>query len=149
MPGRRRALLLLLVAAAGCSSEEPPALPLACTEGEEAVAAALQAAPREVALPDGTKLSACVRNARSESELQSVGLVLTGVAEDLEAGAASAPRSALQLGYLIGAARRGAPSESSLQAELVYRLERSAALDLSAESQRALEEGLRAGEARG
>ena len=139
------------LALAGCSrSSDGPSLPAGCTAGRDAVARALERAPGDVRLVDGTPLSDCVRHAESEAELQNVGLVLTGVAEDLEAAARRAPRAALKLGYLVGAARRGAPSESSLQAELVYRLERSAAIDgLPPAAERALAEGMRAGERRG
>ena len=149
MLARAAATLLLAAVVAGCGTSEIPAPSPECVAGPEAVARALAKAPGEVRLVDGTPLSECIARASSDAELQNLGLILTDVAEDLEAGAASAPRSALQLGYLIGAARRGAPSESSLQAELVHRLERSAALELSAASERALEEGMRAGEQRG
>ena len=147
MPGRRLpALLLAAVILAGCSTADPPPLSPECTAGAEAVADALQAAPRDVRLVDGTPLSACVRRAHTDAELQNLGLILTGVAEDLEAAAPETPRAALQLGYLIGAARRGAPSESSLQAELVHRMERSAAIRLPPPSERSLADGMRAGE---
>jgi hypothetical protein len=118
-----------------------------CTAGPDAVEAALARAPGEVRLDGGVALSACVRFARTDAELQNLGLALTEVAERLEPRARDGDdRAALQLGYLIGAARKGAPSESSLQAELVYRLERSAAFGGSSGS---LAEGMRAGESRG
>ena len=145
----RAAATLLVAAVAGCSTSEGPPPSAECTAGPEAVARALEKAPGDVRLVDGTPLSECIARSASDAELQNLGLVLTEVAEDLEADAASAPRSALQLGYLLGAARRGAPSESSLQAELVHRLERSAALPLSGAAERALAEGIRAGEQRG
>ena len=150
MLGRRSlAIALLVVGAGGCGTSETPPPSPACTSEPAAVADALAKAPGEVRLTDGTALSDCVRRAESDAELQNLGLVLTRIAEDLEASAPSAPRAALQLGYLIGAARRGAPSESSIQAELVHRLERSAAVTLSAEAERALAEGMEAGERSG
>ena len=145
----RATLLILAVAVAGCTSANGTPLPPGCTSEPADVARARADAPGEVRLEGGTPLSFCVRNARGEADLQNLGLVLTGVAEDLEAEARTTPRSALELGYLIGAARRGAPSESSLQAELVRRLERSAAIRLPPEGERALAEGMEAGEARG
>ncbi|HEV2061962.1 MAG TPA: hypothetical protein VGR12_03840, partial [Solirubrobacteraceae bacterium] len=57
-----------------------------------AVSRALAAAPGGVTLADGTRLSDCVRNAESDAELQSVGVVLTSVAEDLERDAPDDPR---------------------------------------------------------
>jgi hypothetical protein len=147
MPGRRGLPIAVLVAlCAGCSDVETPPLAGSCTEGPRHVERALRAAPRAVRLADGTPLSACVGRATTDAELQNVGLVLTETAEDLEARAPDEAPAALQLGYLIGAARRGAPGDSSLQAELVRRLERSAAVTMSPEAERALAEGMRAGE---
>jgi hypothetical protein len=138
---RRLTLALLVVATvAGCSRDEAPPLPVACTDGPQAIGAALQAAPGEVRLEDGTALSECVERARSDADLQTLGLTLTRVAEDLKVDG-----DAVRLGYLIGAARRGAPGDSSVQLELVRRLERSGArLDESE-----LAEGIRAGERTG
>ena len=151
MRARLAAVLIMgMATAAGCSEDDgPPPVSFACTTDVAAVARALERAPGEVRLEDGTPLSECVRNAESDSELQTVGLALTRLAEDLEADAGEDPEAALRLGYLVGAARRGAPSESALQAELVYRLERSAASVEGADVERALAEGMRAGEARG
>lgn len=137
------------VAVGGCSEQGRPPPSAECTSGADAVARALAAAPGDVRLSDGTPLSDCVRNADSDAEQQNLGLVLTDVAEDLEAEADEDPRAALQLGYLVGAARRGAPGDSALQFELVRRLEGSVPADLSAAAQSALDEGLKAGEQRG
>ena len=116
----------------------------------ETVERALEAAPGEVRLEGGVRISACIRTARSDGELQNVGGVLTGAAEALELRAASDATAALQLGYLVGAARRGASRENGIQAELVRRLERSAALDApTPEARTALRRGMAAGEARG
>jgi hypothetical protein len=149
MLARRGVVVLCAIAAGGCTNSDRPPPSAECTAGRQAVTEALAGAPREVRLVDGTALSECVSRAHSDGELQNLGLVLTEVAEDLEAEAAETPRAALQLGYLIGAARKGAPSESSIQAELVHRLERSAAGDLPAEARAALAEGMRAGERAG
>ncbi|HEV3001711.1 MAG TPA: hypothetical protein VGW75_13300 [Solirubrobacteraceae bacterium] len=143
------ALVLAALALTACSRSDGPAPSPECTVGPRELAKALRAAPGDVRLVDGTPISDCVGRARSDSNLQNIGLALTRVAEDLEAGARTAPRPALELGYLIGAARRGAPHDSSLQAELVYRLERSAAVSMPPECERALVEGMRAGERRG
>ncbi len=145
----RRALAVFLLVAGGCSEQGRPPPSAECSAGGDAVAEALEAAPGEVTLVDGTRLSECVRNAESDAELQNLGIVLTGVAEDLEAQARDDPQAALRLGYLVGAARRGAPSDSALQFELVQRLEGSVPAELPAASERAIAEGLRAGEARG
>jgi hypothetical protein len=137
------------VLAAGCSEEGAAPPSAECSAGADQVAKALEAAPGEVRLADGTRISECVRAADSDAEQQTLGLVLTEVAEDLELAAPEDPAAALRLGYLVGAARRGAPGDSSLQFELVVRLERSAGLDLPPQGARALQEGLKAGEERG
>ncbi|HEX8122974.1 MAG TPA: hypothetical protein VF549_17120 [Solirubrobacteraceae bacterium] len=147
MPRRRGALIAILLApCAGCADVETAPLAPACTDGPQHVERALRAAPRAVRLADGTPLSDCVGHAITDSDLQNVGLVFTEAAEELEGRAPREPRAALQLGYLIGAARRGAPGDSSIQAELVHRLERSAAVDMPPAAEDALAEGMRAGE---
>jgi hypothetical protein len=149
-----RSVLLLAAAVlvAACGSSEDDAVSTACMESPTQVVKALGRAPGEVTLADGTRLSSCVSDATSEAELQNVGVALSQAAEELEARAASDPRAALQLGYLVGAARRGggSPVDGGFQAELVRRLERSAALDgASADARRSLREGLAAGERSG
>src|SRR5687767_2241752 len=150
----RAALLVVVAVAAGCGPTGDSEAPLspACTEGAAQIAEALRAAPGEARLADGTPLSACIDDAVTEAELQNVGVAMTAAAEDLEQRATTDKDAALQLGFLVGAARRGAGSASAVQAELVRRLERSAALDPSASTgaaRTALQEGLKAGEARG
>jgi len=117
----RRCLAPLAVAAllvaAGCGEERTGLAP-ACTDSADAVVAALEKAPEQVTLDDGTPLSSCVDQARTDIELQSLGMVLTSAAERL-----ADERRALALGYLVGAARRGAQHNSGVGLELVRRLE--------------------------
>ena len=147
-----RAALLLAAAAlaGGCGAEEEP-IPFACVNGSaEAVERALADAPGAVVLEGGTSISACIRTARSDAELQNAGGILTTAAEHLELEAPADATAALQLGYLVGAARRGASKENGIQAELVRRLERSAALEAPTPAAKAaLAKGLEAGEQRG
>jgi hypothetical protein len=131
-----------VVAVAGCGASEPE-LPLACTD-DRAVARALTAAPDAVRLPDGTPLSQCVARASSDAELQSVGVVLTGAAERL--ADAATVEAQVQLGYLVGAARRGSQRTSGIQLELVRRVESAAR---RTGDSAALRRGQRAGEADG
>jgi hypothetical protein len=122
-----------------------PLSPL-CSAGSAQIEQALGAAPRAVRLSDGTAISECVRRARSDAELQEIGLVLTRVADHLAARARRDSHAALALGYLVGAARRGAATTSGIHAELVRRIEQSAAfLDGSPRLRR----GIAAGEAAG
>jgi hypothetical protein len=157
MPGmlRRLASLIALAAlgvtAAACGASDPP-LDAACTASPDAIERALARAPAPVTLPTGTRLSECVSHARSDAELQTAGSVLTRAADDLarraERGDAQA---ALGLGYLVGAARRGAARTAGIHAELQRRVESSARVlvDRGAGLARALRRGVRAGEATG
>jgi hypothetical protein len=132
--------LAAAVAVAGCGASEA-GLPLACTESETAVLRALTAAPAAVQLSDGTRLSECVQRATSDVDLQGLGVVLTGAAERLVDDG-----NAVALGYLVGAARRGAAHTSGVQLELVRRLESAGR---RASDGAAVARGERAGEASG
>ncbi len=150
-----RTVLALVVAAlaAGCQDDGAPALSLSCTDEPDAIVRALERAPGAVTLADGTALSTCLRDADSDVEMQNVGATLSRAAEDLELlGLRGDQEAALRLGYLVGAARRGAVrSSGGIATELVRRLERSAAaVDGSSRGAgTAVQRGLAAGEARG
>lgn len=149
MVARGAWLALLSVALVGCGEGDAELSP-SCVEGPEAIERALAAAPDTVALPDGTRLSQCVSTAATAADLQEFGAVATLVAERLEQRARTEPVAALQLGYLVGAARRGAGRANGVNVELVRRFERSAALDdPTPAAERALVRGIDAGRARG
>ncbi len=138
---------LLAAATLGCGDEKP-ATPAACTEGPAAVREALARAPGAVEM-DGTKLSECLTDTSSGSDLQNVGIAYVETAAALSPRAERRPegRAALELGYLVGAVRRGARRTQGVQAELLRRLEQELALiDTSASSFR---RGERAGRASG
>jgi len=132
--------------ACGCGSSTAPPSP-ACIESTQTVGAALSSAPAAVRLRDGTRLSECVAHAIDEGSLQNVGETFVTVASDLEMRARTQPRAALQLGYLIGAVRRGAGKTNGVGLELVHRIEASGALPgAGAASLRAEREGIVAGQ---
>ena len=139
--------VLAALAAAGCGGDDRT-LSVACTEGAGAVERALRDAPGAVTLADGTPLSRCVSDARDIGELQSFGFIITRVADRLADRATADDAEATRLGYLIGAARRGARHSEGVPNELVHRLE-VAARRIPDRAQPALERGLRAGERRG
>jgi hypothetical protein len=146
------ALVALGVSAGACGAPDPPPLDAACTSSPDAIEQALSRAPAPVALPSGTRLSECVSHARSDEELQSAGAVLTRVADDLAGRAEHGDaQAAVGLGYLVGAARRGAKKTAGIHAELQRRVESSARglVDGGGQEASALERGLRAGEATG
>ena len=149
----RSAALLLSAAAvlAACGAEAVPPLAVSCTASPATIVRALQAAPGIVRLSGGTRISECVNHARSDADLQNVGVALSNAAEDLEAPAiAGDTTAALRLGYLVGAADTGAAKTSGIAAELVHRLERSAAsASTSPATSQAVRQGMRAGARRG
>jgi hypothetical protein len=136
----RRLILVGLVVLAGCGSDRSESLPAACTQGPGAFVDALAKAPAAVTV-DGTPISRCFnRDARGE-DVQILGTNLLGAAQQL------ADRGqALQVGYLIGAARRGA-KRNGLAAELVRRLRQEPTAEMIASSD--YKRGLRAGLATG
>ena len=138
----RPALALTLAAAtlsaAGCGDDKPPPSAL-CAESEATITRALTRAPGRVVLADGTRLSDCVADANDAAELQNFGVVATRVADRLaERG------EAVELGYLIGAAERGAQHGEGVPLELVHRLAVSARR-LPPGHEAELERGRRAG----
>jgi hypothetical protein len=136
---------------AGCGVTETAPVSSTCSADPDVIVRALQAAPQPVTLDEGrTRLSQCIRGSRSAADLQTVGITFTNAAEDLEVRAPSDPRAALQLGYLVGATRRGTDVGAGIQDELLRRIERSAALDgATPAADRALQQGLAAGEKTG
>ena len=141
----RRALpsTLAALALAGCASGESE-LPVACTEGEDALRAALRAAPGEVRV-GGAPLSSCLSEEADSEQLQVVGMGFVEAASGLAHEARRAPesRSALELGYLVAAAHRGGDSTQGVAGELLRRLDQEqATVDTRS---RALRRGQRAG----
>ena len=145
-----RVLALLAAASlAACGASGEPALDEACMSDPAAIEHALTRAPRPVTLPSGTRLSQCVSNARSDADLQTAGAVLTRAADHLSAQARTGDTdAALRLGYLVGAARRGAAETNGIGLELSHRLEVSARR-LPPEGQADYDRGVRAGERSG
>jgi hypothetical protein len=147
----RVAVALLCLALAACGEDEPP-LDSACTESPEAVVRALRAVPGRVTLGSGTPLSQCVARAKTDADLQTLGVVLTDAAERLARHAEEGDqRAALELGYLAGAVRRGAARTSGIHAELERRVARAGAFvhEAGRRVEHALLRGMAAGEARG
>jgi hypothetical protein len=140
---------------AGCGSSQPAALPPDCTDEPASIVRSLARAPATVTLSAGTPLSRCVRlAAHRDGDLQALGVTLTRAADLLRTSARTDAAAALQLGYLVGAARRGAAQTPGLAAQLARRLEQVASLGAgagaAAEAPRAeLQRGIRLGEAAG
>jgi hypothetical protein len=150
--GSRTVLALVAVLALGGCTKDEPKMPAACAAGGDAVLRALARAPESGALADGTRLSECVRRARTDAELQNLGLVLSQAADRLARDARSGDAAqAARLGFLAGAVRRGAARSNGLTLELSRRVDSAARRVEPAgpELRRALQRGLDAGRARG
>jgi hypothetical protein len=132
---------------AGCG-QEMASLPDACLSSPDVIRKALKAAPRPVTL-QGTPISACLDQTGGADLAQSVGANLVQTATELVTQVTDAhdSASATQLGYLVGAVRKGAGEPPTLHAELLRRLELEAeGVDTKSPS---YVEGEQAGEATG
>lgn len=115
--------LLALAVLAGCGATDS-STPVACLEGPGPYLAALERAPGEVKLSDGTPISGCLVENQKAGDLATVGGALVTVATRLNAEARAKPGGAAnpRLGYLLGAAERGADGTSGIHADLIRRL---------------------------
>jgi hypothetical protein len=138
--------IVLALVATGCGDSKPDPMPPACSDGPDQVLRALRNAPDDVALSDGTLLSECVARAFDDAELQLLGYAFTPAADRLAARADA--DAAFQLGFLIGAVRRGAKHTNGVHLELVRRMETTVTFDdpqLVAAAERGAAAGERAG----
>lgn len=139
------ALTLVVCALAGCSEDLPPVSAL-CLERPEPIEQALESAPARgpARLSDGTTVAECVQRTVRDADLQSLGVVLTTIADRLvrrveERGDRDA---AVQLGRLVGATERGAARTNGVSLELARRVGLVAGrLELSAPLAAALDVG--------
>lgn len=113
----------LALAALGCGNQGD-STPVACLEGTSVYEEALRKAPAEVRLAGETPISDCLASNQQAGDLAGVGEALVEVATKLNAQARENPGTdaALQLGYLVGAAQRGAADSEGIHADLLRRL---------------------------
>jgi hypothetical protein len=126
MPGRVALILpvvLALLVATGCGNQDD-STPVACLQGKEIYLAALAHAPGAVKLAGDTEISECLAENQQGGDLATVGEAMVETATELNGEARTEPSSsaALQLGYLLGAAQRGADSTEGIHADLIRRL---------------------------
>lgn len=116
-------LVALAVLAAGCGKQDN-STPVACLEGADAYLTALAAAPGEVALDGETPISECLAENQQGGDLATVGEAMIGAATKLNADGRAEPGgdANLQLGYLLGAAQRGAERSEGIHTDLLRRL---------------------------
>jgi hypothetical protein len=146
-------LALAVLAGCGATSDETPG---ACLEGTGAYLAALKRAPGPVELRGDTPISGCLVENQKAGALAGVGTALVAAATRLNAEARAEPGGVanLRLGYLLGAAQRGADGTDGIHAELIRRLVAAARyspdnLPLPQAFTRTYREGFDAGEGRG
>ena len=127
----RRPLFLTAIAAAlllgGCGGPDD-GTPVACLEGAAAYLHALDSAPGDVKLGGGVPISDCLAENQTGGDLANVGAAMLAAATKLNAEARARPGGPanLQLGYLLGAAQRGADGTDGIHAELIRRLSAAA-----------------------
>lgn len=108
---------------AGCGDQDD-STPVACLEGAGVYEKALAAAPGEVLLRGETPISECLARNQTGGDLARVGEAMVETATTLNAAARAEPGGAanLQLGYILGAAERGAEESEGIHTDLVRRL---------------------------
>jgi hypothetical protein len=145
----------VLLGSAGCGSTNEET-PVACRDGAATYIGALEDAPGEVKLSGEVPISDCLVENQQGGELATVGTAMVLAATRLNTEAREDPGGAanLELGYLLGAAQRGAEGTSGIHAELIRRL--SFAARYSPENRplpplflRTYRQGFDAGQARG
>lgn len=147
------AALTFVLTACGSTDDSTP---VACLEGSGAYLRALKAAPGEVTLTGETPIADCLAENQKGGELATVGTAMLAATTKLNAEARAEPggEANLQLGYLLGAAERGAENTEGIHAELLRRLAAAARYSpdnqpLPREFRRTYEEGFDAGSAAG
>lgn len=154
----RIAIVLALaaaLAASGCGSMDD-STPAACREGSGAYLRALKAAPGAVTLAGETPISDCLAENQKGGDLATVGTAMVEAATKLNAEARAEPgnEANVELGYLLGAAERGAARTEGIHVELIRRLSTAARYSpdnqpLPPAFQRAYKEGFDAGDSGG
>jgi hypothetical protein len=156
---RAKSAVVLLVPAiallAGCGTPNGTT-PAACLQGASGYVAALRSAPHAVTLSGEVPISGCLPENQNAGDLASVGSAMVTAAVRLNAIARTNPggRENVELGYLVGAAQRGADSTEGIHSELLRRLAAAARYSpdnrpLSARFLHAYREGFDAGHSNG
>lgn len=115
-------LACLAIAAFGCGGQDE-STPVACLEGAAPYEEALGGAPGEVLLGGETPIGDCLASNQQPGDLAQVGEAMIDAATTLNAKGREGDRhAALELGYLIGAARRGAADSEGIHSDLLRRL---------------------------
>ena len=116
-------LAFACLALTACGGQDD-STPVACLEGAGAYEEALRDAPEEVLLGGETPISDCLASNQTGGDLARVGeaMVETATTLNAEAREADGGQPAVELGYLLGAAQRGADDSEGIHADLIRRL---------------------------
>jgi hypothetical protein len=129
---RRKALAIAVPLAASvlaaCGSSGTESTPAACLGSAASYRQALAAAPGDVRLAGTTPISGCLVEGQSGGELAEAGQAMVLAATQLNEAARNDPAGpeAVQLGYLLGAAHRGASETNGIHTDLIRRLDTAA-----------------------
>jgi hypothetical protein len=145
---RTSAALFVCALVAGCGNHDVVVAP-ECTEGVRPVAAALAHAPGEVRIRGTVLISDCFQPAAGPADVQTLGAIMIETAHELADRVRKAPHShaAVELGFLIGAVRKGAHTDGGVHYETERRIEQELVglRTGTPEFQRGLAAGMRAG----
>ena len=116
---------MLALTAPGCTRNPDESVPIECLQGPADIRAALVQAPGDVRLEGRTKISDCFKQAAPSADVQTLGGNVLAAAEQLAGRVRKAPHShaAVELGYLMGAVRRGARGDTGIHYETGRRIE--------------------------
>src|SRR4051794_32475380 len=119
------ATALLCLVGCGATSDSTP---VTCLEGAGAYLTALKKAPGAVELRGETLISGCLVENQKAGDLASVGTAMVAATTKLNGEARAEPGGGanLRLGYLLGAAQRGAEETGGIHADLIRRLSAAA-----------------------
>ena len=120
-------VIVSFIALSGCGSPDD-STPVTCLEGASPYLRALQDAPGTVELSGATPISDCLAQNQTGGDLATVGAAMLTATTKLNVEARAEPGGPanLQLGYLLGAAERGADGTEGIHAELIRRLSAAA-----------------------
>lgn len=109
---------------AGCGNEDV-ATPVECLEGPATIRSALARAPGDVRLEGRVRISDCFQHAAGPADVQNLGAIFIASTQQVAERARRAPHShaAVELGYLVGAVRRGARTDTGVHYESERRVE--------------------------
>jgi hypothetical protein len=125
------------------------AVPAECLDSPAAVRKALASAPGDVRLAGRVPISDCFQQAASAADVQNLGGIFIAATGQVAQRVQRAPHShaAVELGYLVGAVRRGALTDRGIHYESERRVEQElvGVPTSTPEFRRGLEAGRRAG----